>query len=547
MRRVTDLMEERAAMSPVSSRAFRAAHLTLLTAAALACAPLAQAASGAFVVTALGDTIAVERYTRSPARFEGALVFRLGRLRFDYAIDLEPSGGVVRMVNHARPSAAPVALPPTQSATLVWQGDSVDVDIQPGKHERLGSRAGSYPYLNPSIALLELIVQHALASSPPLASVPVFAVTGGRTLEVALRYPAADSVIVSFGVVEFWMRMAPDGRLLDGLVPTQMVRFERLDALPEGLLAVAPLDYSGPVDAPYTSEAVRVPTRGGFSLAGTLAWPKRPGRQPVAVLLTGSGPQDRDETISIVKGFRPFRQLADTLARRGIAVLRLDDRGTGESGGVFGNATTQDFADDAEDAVRWLRTLKDIDTTRIALVGHSEGGLIAPMVAARGTRLAAIALLAGPAWPGRRIVHDQNLFAARKAYSGAVLDSVMRSADAAVDSIGLTNRWYGFFLEHDPIRVARKLRSPPVLILQGETDRQVSAGQADELAVAFKLAGNRDVTVHRLPATNHLFLPDSSGDPAGYSNLPVRDLAPATMGLLADWLATRLKVGAKPR
>jgi len=109
-----------------------------------------------------------------------------------------------------------------------------------------------------------------------------------------------------------------------------------------------------------------------------------------------------------------------------------------------------------------------------------------------------------------------------------------------VDSIAAARPWFGFFARHDPLTVARRLPQPPVLILQGATDHQVTAVQATELANAFRAAGNRDVTVHVLPATNHLFLPDPDGSPSGYARLATRAIPPATLGIIADWLATRL-------
>jgi alpha-beta hydrolase superfamily lysophospholipase len=295
---------------------------------------------------------------------------------------------------------------------------------------------------------------------------------------------------------------------------------------------------------------VRVRTRGGFELAGTLTRPANGGRRaPCVVTISGSGPQDRDEKLTVVRGYRLFRQVSDTLSRRGIAVLRLDDRGTGESGGRFAGSTTADFSDDVVDALAWLRHQPGIDTTRLALLGHSEGGVIAPMVALREPTVAALVLMAGPAWDGRRVLIFQNEWAMKKKLSGASLDSAMAVARKGIDSLAVSDPWFGFFVGYDPLPVPRQLSKPRVLLLQGETDRQVSAVQVDELAAAFKAAGNRDVTVHKLPATNHLFLADPSGDPAGYARLPSSEVPRATLGLIADWLAARLlpaSSGAKP-
>ncbi|HVQ24978.1 MAG TPA: alpha/beta fold hydrolase, partial [Planctomycetota bacterium] len=379
-------------------------------------------------------------------------------------------------------------------------------------------------------------MKRAGASSPPSARVPVFLVSGGQTVDATLRFAAADSLLVSLGTTEIQLKLDAHGRILSGAVPAQGVRFERVESLPPGLLAVAPPDYSAPPGAPYTAESVRVPTRGGFELAGTLTRPTATTgktaveKPPCVITITGSGPQDRDERLPILRGYRPFRQLADTLSRRGIAVLRLDDRGTGESGGRFAGSTTADFADDVQDALAWLRRQPGIDATRLALLGHSEGGLIAPMVALHEPTLAALVLLAGPAWNGRRVLAYQNEWAIRKQLSGAAFESTMAVARKTIDSLSTSDPWFGWFIGYDPLPAARKLAKPHVLLLQGETDRQVSVEQVDELAAAFKAAGNRDLTVKKLVATNHLFLPDPSGDPAGYSKLPSGEVPRETLG-----------------
>ena len=496
---------------------------------------------GAFVVTVQADTIALERFEQVGSRITGALVFRPAGLRFDYALEFAPDGSVRRMDNAVRQASAEPSAPPAQSAVLEWRADSVIADITPGGIQRIASRSGSIPYVNPSILMLECVVRRAFAATPPLDSVPVFAVAGGRTIMAQVRRVNADSVVVRMGG-EFALRVRADGTILAGGVPAQGVAFRRVDTLPDGLLAMAPPDYSAPSGAPYTAGTVRVPTRGGFDLVGTLTRPRLPGPLPCVVTITGSGSEERDEALPIVRGYRPFRQIADTLSRRGIAVLRLDDRGTGASGGKAQGSTTADFADDIEDALRWLRSAKDIDSTRLALLGHSEGGVIAPLVAARGVRLRGMVLMAGPAWTGRRVMQYQNEQILKVSYSGASLDSAMRVTMHAVDSLSAAEPWIGFFAAHDPLPVARRLATPPVLLLQGAADRQVTPEQAGELANAFKAAGNRDVTVHVLPATNHLFLPDPSGEPSGYAALKVTAIPRETLGLIADWCAAHLAV-----
>jgi fermentation-respiration switch protein FrsA (DUF1100 family) len=153
--------------------------------------------------------------------------------------------------------------------------------------------------------------------------------------------------------------------------------------------------------------------------------------------------------------------------------------------------------------------------------------------------------MAGPSWDGRRILLYQNEWAAKKKNSGAGLDSAMAVASKQIDSLAVADKWFGFFVGYDPLGVPRQLSKPHVLLMQGATDRQVSAEQADELAAAFKSAGNRDVTVHVLPATNHLFLPDASGDPAGYTRLPSGDV-PRETGDDRGLTCARLLPASKP-
>jgi alpha-beta hydrolase superfamily lysophospholipase len=259
------------------------------------------------------------------------------------------------------------------------------------------------------------------------------------------------------------------------------------------------------------------------------------------VTITGSGAQDRDEYISIAGGLRIFRQVADTLSRRGIAVLRLDDRGVGGSGGdTYG--TSADFADDIRAAVAYLRTRSEIDPARIALVGHSEGGLIAPLVARTDAKLAAIVLMAGPAYTGRAIIDYQirNGVAGDTSIAPAARDSAVRATKAQFDSTSGKLAWMRFFLDYDPIPTAKAVKQP-VLILQGATDQQVRAEEAPLLEKAFRDGGNRNVSMRVFADRNHLFLRDANGHPSGYARLTQNKVDGEVLGALADWLATTLR------
>jgi hypothetical protein len=222
-------------------------------------------------------------------------------------------------------------------------------------------------------------------------------------------------------------------------------------------------------------------------------------------------------------------------------VLRLDDRTVGSSGGKLG--TSADYADDIRAAVAYLRTRPDIDGDRIALLGHSEGGMIAPMVAATDPRLKGIVLMAGPGSTGSDIIHYQQRNAIERdtTVPARARDSLLRVAAVSLDSIARTSAWLQFFLHYDPLPTARRVKVP-VLILQGATDHQVTPEQAESLAAAFRAGGNGDVTVRLFAGLNHLFVPDPSGQPAGYATLKSSRVSAEVLGTLADWLAARLGV-----
>ena len=305
-------------------------------------------------------------------------------------------------------------------------------------------------------------------------------------------------------------------------------------------------DYSAPSDAPYTAIDVRVPTPAGHVLAGTLTRPKTASREHrvgAVVTITGSGPQDRDEGMASL-GYRPFYQLADSLGRRGIAVLRMDDRGTGASGGVFKGATSWDFAEDARAGLAYLRTRTELDATRLAVVGHSEGAVIAPMVANREPALRAIVLLAGVAHPARSALHFQigNMIQHDTSLHGAQRDSALAAVPARIDTMSAHDPWLKYFIEYDPSATARRVRTPAVLIITGAHDQQADPAQVADQEAAFRASGNTDVAAIVAPGVNHLFARDPDGYPAGYAKLPrpVR-IDPDVVGMVVDWLAVRLR------
>lgn len=500
--------------------------------------------SGMYLLRRGADTLAFERFTRTPGRLEAELLFRTVGGRWNYSITLARDAAPIRMEYEFRRAADPITSPPAQSATLDFVGDSVFASVSGGAIQRIGTRRGAVPYANPSVAMMEQILLRARALGGSPVTVPLFAVGGAMTLDAVVTKFRADSVCIHLGETDICFLVDAAGNVKSGAIPSQGVTIERTASADAAAFAVEKADYSAPPGAPYTAEEVAVPTGRGFTLAGTLTLPKQAtGLLPAVVTITGSGLEDRDESLPIVRGYRPFRQLADTLARRGIAVLRLDDRGYGGSGGNGMAATTVDFADDIRSAIEFLRARKGIDGNRLALVGHSEGGLIAPMVAEKDPLLKGIVLMAGPSRNGRKILEYQNEQAIEAMHpnaKGAARDSLRRLAMAQMDSLGRLNPWTAFFLAYEPLETVRKVKTP-VLIVQGATDRQVTADQAVELESAFRAAGNRDVTRKTFADANHLFLLDPSGAPAGYNALPDHQVRRDVLGTVVDWLAQRLK------
>ncbi|MEA3245798.1 MAG: alpha/beta fold hydrolase [Gemmatimonadota bacterium] len=506
---------------------------------------------GGFAIVRGSDTIVTERFVRGPAALQGSLRIR-GAPRQDYFVTLGPGEVVQSFTLSAWMPGAADSAPPAQRIPMTVAGDTV-IAQTPAGTRRIPTRFGAVPVLNNSFALIEIFTRRARATGGS-GEFPFFATAGGQTLPATVTAVGADSAV--FTVAGQANRLAVDavGRILGGTVgPFRVVRLgpeaaAGMTLAPPPDVKVAPPDYSAPPAAPYTAEDVRVPGPHGITLGGTLTKPKGAGPFPAIVTITGSGQQDRDEFIPLAGGIRLFRQVADTLGRRGIAVLRLDDRGLGASTGDATTSTTADFADDIRAAVAYLRTRKDIDGARIGLLGHSEGGVIAPMVAATDPGVRAIILLAGTASNGLEIIKAQQRYAID--HMPGLTPSQRDSARVAVERqlvvTAGSNPWMHFFIDYDPATTARKVKAP-TLIVQGATDRQVPASEAEKLAALIRSGGNTDVTVRVLPNVNHLFLADTSGDFAKYSSLPTNVVGPAVLGVIADWAAQKLGTpGVKP-
>lgn len=299
-----------------------------------------------------------------------------------------------------------------------------------------------------------------------------------------------------------------------------------------------------PMGTTWREESVVIPGRDGRSLAGTLTLPDTGGvRLPVVVTITGSGGHHRDGNRTAADPYRPFRAIAAALAARGIATLRLDDRGVGESSGNNATADGHDVADDVRVAVDWLRRHSRIDPDRVALVGHSFGGVVAPIVAAGDTTLAAVVLMGAPARNFRETMRYQLAYTIERdtsvppARRAAVLERATLRQER--NAAGSPERWRSWLQDYDPLPTAARVRSP-VLILHGRTDRAVPLGDAHALDSTMRASGNLRVTQRIFDDVNHHFQRDPVGSREGYGRLPTQDLAPEVLEALTDWLAESL-------
>jgi dienelactone hydrolase len=315
--------------------------------------------------------------------------------------------------------------------------------------------------------------------------------------------------------------------------------------------ATSTVDYSAPPGATFTAEEVKIPVA-TYSLAGTLLVPNAGTRHAAVVMITGSGLQTRDQRIALpgLEQYAPFRQIAERLASNGIAVLRVDDRGIGESTGreTLENATTTSLAEDTRAQIAWLRVRKEIDPQRIVVVGHSEGASIAAMLGASDPKLAAVVMMAGVAKRGAEVSIEQqeDMLRSDSTMTEAVKQTMREKQKEAVQTVlaggdlpgQKANAWIREYFTYDPLPTARKVKQP-LLILQGERDRQVDQSHAQILAAAVRDAGNKDVTVRVFPTLNHLFLPSTTGSFNEYSHLATTKVPDDVLVTLTDWVKAR--------
>ncbi len=347
---------------------------------------------------------------------------------------------------------------------------------------------------------------------------------------------------------------------------------------------------------PYDIEEVTFKNEvDGTVLAGTLTRPKSGGPFPVAILISGSGPQDRDETLL---DHKPFWVLADHLSRRGTAVLRFDDRGVGASTGKFENATTEDFARDVRSAIAFVKTASSIDASRVGLIGHSEGGLVATLVSAENKDVAWVVLMASPGVNGEAILYSQgqliiaaegggesarkrqrllqeHVFAAAKELKAKddiepfvkrVVDKIMAVSEIDVKEKSekpkseedeqasrkmlaelvranlnvMNDPWFRFFASYEPGPDLQRIKCP-VLAINGEKDVQVDPKlNLPKIEAYLKAGGNSKFAIKELPGLNHLFQSCKTGGISEYESIE-ETISPVALETIATWLKAQLE------
>ena len=332
----------------------------------------------------------------------------------------------------------------------------------------------------------------------------------------------------------------------------------------------------------YTEDVTFENKSANINLAGTLSLPTKEGLFPAVILISGSGPQNRDEELL---GHKPFLVIADYLTKNGIAVLRFDDRGTAMSKGNFKTATTLDFATDVEAGLQFLLSRKEIDQKKIGLIGHSEGGMIAPIVASKSKNVSFIILLAGTGISGDELLLLQQELIGRvsgiseedlkktKITNTEVFEIIKKATNSdqlkkdLIDNIakslksdskakipdGITESdfiemqvsemlspWMQFFIKYNPALVLEKVKCP-VLALNGDKDMQVpSKANLEAINKALTKGGNKKILIKELPNLNHLFQECKTGAPQEYSEIE-QTFSPLALDEILNWIQIQTK------
>jgi pimeloyl-ACP methyl ester carboxylesterase len=391
-------------------------------------------------------------------------------------------------------------------------------------------------YWSPRIpSSIEQAIARARILDKPLSKIPGASLYSGSRPEITVERVDPTDWVVGYQDKKYLVFTNERGCLLSATMPDYGVVIERRSSFSASNYPLWP-PYSAPPDSAYSAQEVSIRASQGHVLAGTFTVPAHQDSIAAAVLITGLSPHERNN------GDAPWmllRDIADALTRAGIAVLRVDDRGIGKSTGDNAKLTSFDKADDVRTEVAWLHGQPGIDPKRIMLVGYSEGGLIAPMVAAKDPSIAGLVTLEGPGVPGIEVARYQVEQSILKDPNILEADRQKEFAKQMEEALKGLSPHESSFLGIDPIQYDRQVRCPS-LIIQGGSDATVPVRSAERIASAMRAGGNSDVTVRIFPGVSHSLLPDPGGLPTGWAALPAFLTAPDLLEELTRWSVAKL-------
>jgi pimeloyl-ACP methyl ester carboxylesterase len=482
----------------------------------------------------------------STGRF-GDLV--LNRFEMKYDADWQPLGLRLEVTQGQRPTIVTTSFGLTTAVNEITQNGATS-----SKTDQISARTVVLP--NNFYAAYEALAAR-LATSSPGAEIPIYVPPQGE-VRITVKDVSPETIQTGGTTVslrKFTVVLHNVGADLDATIAIDSRnRFAGLE-IPSATLSVARSDLAS-VGARRqtvrnsTDVDVSIPAA-GFNIAGTLTMPKGEGRlrHPTVVLVAGSGPVDRDETVA---GIPIFAQLAGALAERGFMVLRYDKRGVGQSGGRTETVTLEDYADDVMAIMKWLGKRDDVDPRRMSVVGHSEGGAVAMIAATREKKIASIVLVGATGSTGADLVleqqrHQLDLMKVPDAERQQKIDLQQKVQAAVITEKGwegvpeevrrqADTAWFKSLLQFDPARVMPQIKQP-ILIVQGDLDTQVPPHHAEQLA---ELARKRKKappieTVH-LPGVNHLLVKATTGEVQEYAQLTEKTITPDVATTIAEWL-----------